>query len=264
MLRLIERTVLSLRHSGLKSTLKKIIRYPQRQRTIDLILRGSDNIEERFTEIYKKKAWHFSSDESSSGAGSSFDYTANLRRELPHLVKKYSIKSLFDAPCGDFNWMRHFLQEAEIDYVGGDIVAPLIAANTSKYANQRTRFVHLDLTRDAFPACDLMICRDCLFHLSFRDTGLVLQNFVAAKIPYLLTTTHINRSGFKNRDIVTGDYRLIDLFAPPYTFPSDVLSRIADWKEPDPPREMCLWTRDHIIEVLKMQPWRDVATISKG
>jgi hypothetical protein len=73
MLRLLERTVLSLRHSGLKSTLKKIARYPQRQRNIDFILRGSDNIEERFTEIYKRKAWHFSSDESSSGAGSSFD-----------------------------------------------------------------------------------------------------------------------------------------------------------------------------------------------
>jgi hypothetical protein len=79
---------------------------------------------------------------------------------------------------------------------------------------------------------------------------LVLQNFINSKIPYLLTTTHINDGKIRNKDIATGDFRLIDLFAAPYHFPMDVLFRIEDWKMPDPKREMCLWTREQIIYAL--------------
>jgi hypothetical protein len=250
MLRLFNRTILSLRHSGLKSTLKKIIRYPRRRRNFESILGTFDGIEDRFTAIYKRNAWAFGSDESISGAGSSLAYTENLRNKLPELFNRFCIKSVFDAPCGDFHWMRFVLKEPDIQYTGGDIVAPLIETNRSKYENQRIKFIHVDLTKDAFPVSDLMICRDCLFHLSFHDTKLLLNNFISSGTRYLLATTHINIDNFANKDISTGDYRLIDLFALPYAFPRNVAYRIEDWKEPDPPRELCLWTRDQVIEAM--------------
>jgi hypothetical protein len=252
MLRLIERTALSLRHSGLRSTLKKIVRYPGRKKRFEKILQQSDNIEDRFTAIYERNAWAFDSDESISGTGSSLEYTQNLRSKLPELFAGFGVKSVFDAPCGDFNWMRAVLASYDVDYIGGDIVAPLVEANRARYATETIKFVHVDITKDIFPPCDLMICRDCIFHLSFSDARSALQNFVSSKIPYLLTTTHIDdKDSIKNKDIATGDYRLIDLFAPPYNFPRDVLFRIEDWRQPDPPREMCLWSRDQIIGVLK-------------
>lgn len=205
-------------------------------------------MEERFTEIYKGNLWGGS--ESVSGPGSSVDYTANLRRALPVLFREFEIASVFDAPCGDFNWMKHVLAECPLDYVGGDIVKPMIEAHQAQYAAPNIRFVYMDLTKDAYPRADLMIARDFLIHLSYEDTRRVLGNFVGSGIKYLLTTTHVNTTGFENQDIVTGGFRLMDLFAPPYDFPYDVLARIEDWKPPFRAKEMCLWSREQIAELL--------------
>jgi hypothetical protein len=97
-----------------------------------------------------------------------------------------------------------------------------------------------------------MILRDCLFHLSYEDTKLVLKNFINSGIPFLLTTTHKNISGFQNKNITTGSFREIDLFSIPYSFDSKPITRIDDWIYPDPEREMCLWSRDQIITSLNV------------
>jgi len=236
----------ALRHEGLARTSVKVLRYPLgrlRHRQFEKRVLSLESAEDRFTWIYRNNHW--TSRESASGAGSTLKYTENLRRELPRLWADLSIRSVFDAPCGDFNWMRHLLQDHDIRYVGGDIVRPLIDSHIARYKTDRIDFVQLDLIRDPFPEADLMICRDCLFHLSFDDTRSVLRNFLASGIPFLLTTTHRN-DGFENRDIKTGDFRLIDLFAPPYSFPTDPLARIDDWLAPDPERQMCLWNREQI------------------
>jgi hypothetical protein len=203
--------------------------------------------EDRFTWIYKNNLWN--SNESVSGPGSTLKYTENLRKELPNLLSDYSIKKIFDAPCGDFNWMKHLLPNIDVDYIGGDIVLPLIESLNVKYKTHNITFIHIDLTKDPFPKSDLMICRDCLFHLSFEDTKSVLHNFVASGIPYLLTTTHKINNEFVNRNIPTGDFRVINLFAPPYNFPPNPLVSIDD-SMPDIERQMCLWSREHVSLVL--------------
>jgi len=97
-----------------------------------------------------------------------------------------------------------------------------------------------------------MICRDCLFHLSFQDTKSVLENFIQSNSTYLLTTTHKNMGGsFINKDISTGDFRCIDLFSKPYNFPTDPLYTIDDWIAPDPERQMCLWNREQVLLALR-------------
>jgi len=205
--------------------------------------------ERRFTEIYRGNLW--GGTESVSGPGSSLDYTANLRNALPALFDALSIASVFDAPCGDFHWMKYVLAGHPLDYTGGDIVRPLIEDNTARYGTPRIRFIHIDLTREAYPRADLMIARDFLFHLSYEDTGLVLANFVKSGIKYLLTTTHANETGFSNRDIETGGFRQIDLFAPPYNFPRAALAAIEDWKPPSARRLMCLWSREQIAALFQ-------------
>jgi hypothetical protein len=113
-----------------------------------------------------------------------------------------------------------------------------------------------DIVTDTFPPADLWLCRDCLFHLSINDIRQALGHFIEANIPYLLTTTHKNaqHGGFQNSDIISGDYRLIDLFAPPFNFPTDVKYRIDDWFEDDPWREMCLWTRQQVMSAAAKMP----------
>lgn len=239
----------SLRNEGLLTTVIKIIHYHinrlKNKRFQSEVLSLQSN-EDRFTWIYKKNLW--SSSESRSGTGSTLNYTENLRKELPKLFRKYSIKKVFDAPCGDFNWMSHLLPTVKLEYIGGDIVQQLIAHLNGKHRSANISFVHFDLIKEIPPEVDLMICRDCLFHLSFQDTKAVLENFIKSKSTYLLTTTYKNiGSSFANRDISTGDFRYIDLFSPPYSFPADPLFVIEDWIVPDPERQMCLWSREQII-----------------
>lgn len=184
--------------------------------------------------------------ESRSGGTSTLRSTQNLRKELPRLLHKFDVKMLFDAPCGDMNWMRDLLNTVDVDYIGGDIVEEMIEHNRSdQELSERAKFVTLDLTCDELPYADLMIARDFLFHLSFDHTLAFFRNFVSSGIQYLLTTSHINEGNFENRDITTGQFRRIDLFGPPYKLPRDTLDRILDGKND---RYLYLWTRTQIAD----------------
>lgn len=206
------------------------------------------SLEERFTKIYEINYW--GKWESKSGRGSTLASTENLRKELPIIFKQFNIKSVFDGPCGDFNWMKYVVSEADIDYIGGDIVAPMIAHNLAQYGNENTHFIKLDLAKNKLPEADLMICRDCLFHLSFEDTLMVLQNFVNANISWLLTTTYLNNDSFINKNIETGHFRRIDLFTAPYHFSREVHYQADDYLPEDDVRYMCLWSKSQVQQAL--------------
>ncbi|WP_283743517.1 class I SAM-dependent methyltransferase [Sideroxydans sp. CL21] len=241
----IPRTIYKLTEHSFRVLYRRVIR----KQTIEEKVSRFQNIEDRFTEIYRNNYW--GNFESVSGNGSTLEASQNLRRQLPGLVEKFSIQTIFDAPCGDFHWMREALKNIQVNYIGGDIVRALVDAHNSNYKNAKTTFIHMDITKDSFPASDLMICRDCLFHLAYKDTKLALQNFIDSGIPYLLTTTYVNNGAFSNQDIVTGSFRLIDLFSAPYNFPKDVLYRIDDTIPRETSREMCLWSRDQIISAME-------------
>jgi hypothetical protein len=198
----------------------------------------------KFEAIYEHNLWGDS--ESLSGPGSTAKYTENLRALLPSLISKYGVKRVFDAPCGDMNWMAQLLPKLNVLYVGGDIVHPLIELNTKRFGNSTTSFICVNLVSDRFPGADLMICRDCLFHMSYEDTLHILENYIAAGISYLLVTSHTVVDSFRNQDIVTGDFRRMDIFSEPYYFPAPPLERIVDWIHPGPARDMCLFTRDQV------------------
>jgi hypothetical protein len=202
-----------------------------------------------FTEIYRNNLW--GNPESKSGSGSTLAYTANLRAHLPTIYARFGIKTVLDAPCGDFNWMQHVPLSPDMQYLGGDIVAPLIERLTRNYQNAQRRFMVLDITTDALPAADLWICRDCLFHLSNADVVRALENFVRSDVKYLLTSTHAHQGDAVNRDIPTGSFRLIDLFAEPFAFPREVHDCVDDFLQPDPHRQMCLWDKAQVARALE-------------
>jgi len=172
------------------------------------------SLEGKFTKIHRKVIW--GSNESVSGRGSQLDQTALLRQELPRLFERYSIKSVLDIPCGDFNWMKETNLPVET-YIGADIVASLIEQNNSRYGGAGRKFVKLDLTRDALPCCDLIFCRDVLVHFSFRDIQHALRNMKASGSRFLLTTTYGDRES--NVDIFSGEWRALNLQAAPLRFP---------------------------------------------
>ena len=171
---MIKKISISLKSLGFKKTIIKLIfklfdyfsfKNYKRQK-FEKNLFTIKSVEERFNKIYSTNYWF--DNESRSGTGSSLRSTENIRFHLPIILKKFNIKKLFDAPCGDFNWMSQVLKSVEIDYLGSDIVKDLIVSN-KKYENDKIKFSKLDIIVDKLPVSDLMICRDCLFHFSYKD-----------------------------------------------------------------------------------------------
>jgi hypothetical protein len=170
-----------------------------------------------FSTIYRNNSW--SNPESLSGLCSTHARTGVVREKLPELVKEFNIKSLLDAPCGDFNWMR--LVKLGVDrYIGADIVPDLVARNQQLFSNEPREFRVLDITRDRIPTVDLILCRDCLIHFSFQHIRAAISNFKNSGSQYLLTTTHTRIP--KNTDIALGDCFMFNLQLPPFNFPEPI------------------------------------------
>ncbi len=118
---------------------------------------------------------YWGNDESVSGDGSTLAYTYNLRAELAKFLRAFRVVSMFDAPCGDFNWMRAVDFPEGFEYPAATSSprwSPDCAPATSRPGR---RFTTFDIVADAFPDADLWFCRDCLFHLPnaaiFRRCG---------------------------------------------------------------------------------------------
>jgi hypothetical protein len=118
-----------------------------------------------------------------------------------------------------------------IDYIGGDIVATIVEKNNRLHSSSSRRFMDLDLTRDSLPAADVLLCRDCLVHLSYANIRAVLANVARSSIRYLLTTSFPGRND--NYDVADGDWRALDLEAPPFSFPEPVLTIVEECEEED-------------------------------
>lgn len=197
-----------------------------------------------FEHIFETRYW--GDRESVSGCGSSLEQTKNIRRELPIIFDKFGIRSMLDAPCGDLYWMSDVLDQSDIRYVGGDIVPKLVELASQRMDRPNTTFQVFDITTDTLPDVDLWLCRDVLFHLSNDKIHSALKNLADSNVKYLLVTSHTDPS-IVNRNMVTGDFRQLDLLKEPFQLPKGkILHRFEDFAAPAPPREMLLFRREDI------------------
>jgi SAM-dependent methyltransferase len=171
----------------------------------------------KFTEIYRHSG--FGGTESVSGPGSSLEETEAIRQKLPGLFNQFNIKSILDAPCGDFNWFQKMDLDLE-NYTGADIVQEMISELQANFNDTKRRFITLDILKDDLPKADLILCRDCFIHLSFKHISRAIKNFKRSGAKYLLTTTFTDQQ--KNKDIPTGVFHPINLQAPPFNFPEPI------------------------------------------
>jgi len=158
------------------------------------------------------------SDSSLSGVGSEHDATRILRDEIPALFRRVGARVLLDLPCGDFGWLSQVALDVD-EYIGADIVAEIVVHNAALFAGpgSRRRFLQCDVTADPLPQADVVLCRDCLVHLTFADIFRAFANLKRSGSRYLLTTTFLELDA--NADIVTGDWRPLNLERPPFSLP---------------------------------------------
>lgn len=205
------------------------------------------NIEDLFTDYYHNNTWSGGKGETVSGSGSTLKKTALLREGLSGFFQKHKVKTLFDAPCGDYNWFRQ-VERRGVNYIGGEIVMDLVEKNTDKYRDDFTRFMHFDIIKDEAPTADMWFCREVLLHFSYDLIFQFLENFSNNQIPYLLVSTH---HAFKeNIDIPTGAGRPVNLEIAPFNLPPPI-DFIDDAVDGRRPMRMALWKRETIVERLK-------------
>lgn len=205
-----------------------------------------------FTTIHKYNLW--ANPESVSGDGSSLHYTEHLRSELPKLISSYGIRSILDAPCGDFNWFNEMLKESRINlnYTGIDIVKPLITRNQSIYNVPGTiKFQCANILRHKMDEYDAVLSRDFIFHLSFRDSQKFLLRFYESKSKYLITSSYPKVE--KNTNIYSGQFREINLFKPPYYFEDKGSIKIKDYISGFSERYLYVFRREEVSAALANQ-----------
>lgn len=206
----------------------------------------NSSAQEIFDEIHRNNFW--GSKESRSGVGSEYEFTKRYREDLSTLLQKHGLKSVFDAPCGDLNWMSVFLSENDIRYIGGDISEEVISEAVRHLPRLSLRV--FDITKDEFPDADVWHCRDCLFHLPFSAIREALERYSESRIPFALVTSHRARLMHRNLDVGFGGFRFLDLERSPTNLPRP-LDVIPDYTfGTDFPRYVCLWSRDQVSEAL--------------
>ena len=199
---------------------------------IYLVIRNGKNQKEQydreksFTDIFRGKL--FGSDHP-NGEGSLDKNTKEDREALMGVLKKYRVRTMLDAPCGLFSWMRHVVHDTpQLHYSGMDIVKDQIEQNKKNYPS--LTFFQGDVSVYPLKKYDLVFSKECTQHLKESTTLDFLRNVLKSGSTYLLITSFdvpVNSDdnidpGSPLRHLDEGAYREQNLLLPPY---SDLLTQ---------------------------------------
>ena len=197
----------------------------------------SKSVEQVFTEIYEKNRWGGSRGEFCSGSGTDNEqivsaYISMISEQASS--EGFSGLAFVDLGCGDFRVGQRLLPLCS-NYLGVDVVMPLIHRNQEKYGNATTRFLHLDIVGDELPGGDVCFVRQVLQHLSNEQIIKVLLKLI--KYEYVFITEHYptdNDAIRRNMDKPHGgDVRVCDnsgvyLAEPPFELPVQALKQVLE------------------------------------
>lgn len=193
-----------------------------------------------FSSIYLANTW--GSAETRSGPGSEKLATLELAQELQATFARLCVDSLLDCPCGQFGWIENALLP-NMDYHGIDIVPQVVDLNRARYP--QGSFDCLNMSVDALPRSDLILCRDALVHLSNADIAAVMNNFARSGSTFLLTTQFDVE---RNVNIATGGWRPVNLTLPPFNLKGP-LAQILDRSDPAHlDKKLCLWSISDLVQ----------------
>jgi 2-polyprenyl-3-methyl-5-hydroxy-6-metoxy-1,4-benzoquinol methylase len=194
--------------------------------------------EEVFNSIYKQKRWMLTKLATESGDGSSIQATEKAQQIISNVIIKYNIKTMYDAACGDMNWMPRVLEKLpNVKYTGADVASIKIKQH-QKNTKLKYTFKHADVTNDKIDKYDLILCRDVLQHIPHIDVFKALLNISKSGSSYLLATNYIKQPEYKSiLDILPGFVNLRNLFNKPISIDyTDVC-----FDEEYDGKYLCLW-----------------------
>jgi hypothetical protein len=158
-----------------------------------------------------ENGWRGGKPETVCGNGSLLAHTARIRAWLPELIKRHDIRSVCDAGAGDLHWVEQMTWR--VDYKAFDLIV------------WRPDVAPLDITRDALPPCDAILCRMVLNHLD-RERILLALGLFKQSARYLIATQ------FQAEDLPqrSPQFMRLDLRSAPYNL-GEPLERVQDGVE---------------------------------
>ena len=134
---------------------------------------------EVFTSIYLQDKWDdgqkaLTQGKFYSGPGSAEAFGRPYAAAVGAFMAEHGLASLVDVGCGDFR-VGSLVAAHTSSYTGIDVVEPLIAENTRLHADERIRFLCLDMVTGDPPDADICLVRQVFQHLSNRQIIAILD-----------------------------------------------------------------------------------------
>ena len=150
-----------------------------------------------------------------SGSGSSAYHTIKYKAFLETFILENGVKSILDIGCGDWQFAR-FVNFGPGVYFGYDVVGDVVQRNLETFGSASRIFRMMPNNLAELPACDLLIMKDVLQHLSnAKISRFVTDLFPRARF-CLITNSYEKLNTPQNIDVFDGEFRCLDLTAPPY------------------------------------------------
>lgn len=201
-----------------------------------------------FTEYFEKSSFSGGGSETKSGKGSTLEYTYALRESVPLLLRSVGAKSILDAPCGDFNWLRKINLDDMI-YIGMDIVREMIVLNSKKYGTDKRFFVEGDITSAPLPKVDVVLCRFFAIHVQYEHIFKFLRGFLESGSRYLLISNNRNEQNWDLGRV--GGARRLNWAKAPFNFPPPQ-TELRDYVGGSPEGYLSLWQAKDISAAIRL------------
>ncbi|HLK39233.1 MAG TPA: glycosyltransferase family 25 protein [Polyangiaceae bacterium] len=145
--------------------------------------------------------------------GSTLDFTKGYRAFVEQFVVEHGVRSVLDVGCGDWTFSRA-IDWKGARYVGLEVLPHLVEQNRARFPG--AEFVVGDARRlDEHAGFDLLIMKDVLQHWS-NDTILAFLSQPALASFRHILITNCDEERPLNPDIADGDWRPLNLLAPPF------------------------------------------------
>jgi len=145
-----------------------------------------------------------------SGTGSIPKYNKSYINFVNYLIEDQKIKTILDIGCGD--WQLGSQYELDnTDYIGIDVVDEVIQKNNDRYSKDNISFKYINiLDNDEIlnSEYDLIIIKDVMQHLSYKNIKEIISKIKNSKWKYLLLVNDQNSLYFY--DIPNGGYRALN------------------------------------------------------
>jgi trans-aconitate methyltransferase len=159
---------------------------------------SNTTLENYFTNVYENNIWGNNNSKTykgSSGEGSSTNYNTEYIPFLQNFIKKFSIKSICDLGCGDWQCGNEIYNELDVNYTGYDVYKKMIDTNIQEHPKYTFECLDFQANPDLIKSADLIILKDVLQHWKMDEIYSFLDKITTTKkFKYILICNCSNQT----------------------------------------------------------------------